>query len=160
MVSRVRPGEFEFELFLPRAQRVAVAGTFNQWKVDACPMQRDADGWWRTTLTLEDGDHAFQYVIDGQEWMADFAAGGVERNGFGCWVSLLSVDRRSRRDRTLERELTSVLGLLRDATNRLRASSSSQPLPFPVLTRETDDETNDEPCEEIVTIETLARLVA
>jgi hypothetical protein len=157
MVKRLGPGDFELVVFLPRASTVSLAGTFNQWTVDGCAMTRDDDGWWRARLTLDDGDHAFQYVIDGHEWMADFAAGGVERNGFGCWVSLLSVDRTSRRERTLDRELTAILGLLNEAADRLRAGSGSESLPFPTLARDASDEDD---AERVASIEMLARLVA
>lgn len=41
---------------------------------------------------LPPGEHTFHYLVDKWEWMADFAAHGVEVNGFGQWVGRLWID--------------------------------------------------------------------
>lgn len=82
MISILADGRVEFRFYRPRATRVFVAGTFNGWRPDASPMQRDSDGWWRATLAFAPGVHQFRYVADGH-WYTDFAAQGVEHGKFG-----------------------------------------------------------------------------
>ncbi|UPT75453.1 MAG: glycogen-binding domain-containing protein [Elusimicrobiota bacterium] len=56
----------EFTCHAPEAQAVFVAGTFNEWRPEAAPLKRQADGNWRTALPLPPGRHEFKYVVDGQ----------------------------------------------------------------------------------------------
>jgi hypothetical protein len=57
-------------------------------------MRRTADGWWCRTLTLPPGEYKFSYLVNGTEWVPDYAAGGIEPNRLGGWVSCLSVCRQ------------------------------------------------------------------
>jgi 1,4-alpha-glucan branching enzyme len=84
-------GRQVFRVFLPGARSVQVVGTFTGWRRSPIDMQRDADGWWSATLSLSPGDHDFSYLVDGCAWIADYAASGVKRNGFGGFVSQLHV---------------------------------------------------------------------
>lgn len=80
-----------FVLYAPGAQRVAVAGTFNQWDRDAAPlMPAGSSGVWTTTLALPIGQHQYAFVVDGERWVADPAAPGVS-DGFGRRNSLVAV---------------------------------------------------------------------
>jgi len=80
-----------FVLYAPGAQRVAVAGTFNQWDRDAAPlMPAGTSGVWTTTLALPIGQHQYAFVVDGERWVADPAAPGVS-DGFGRRNSLVAV---------------------------------------------------------------------
>ena len=57
-------------------------------------MAREHTGWWTTTLApeaLPAGDHDFSYLVNGSHFLADYAASGVKRNGYGGWVSQISV---------------------------------------------------------------------
>src|SRR2546430_6141639 len=64
-----------FVLYAPDAQRVAVAGTFNQWDQNAAPLIRaGASAVWTTTLVLPVGQHQYAFVVDGERWVADPAA--------------------------------------------------------------------------------------
>lgn len=49
----------------PDAQRVFLAGTINDWKPDATPMDRGEDDKWIATLDLPTGRHEFKFVVDG-----------------------------------------------------------------------------------------------
>jgi len=96
-------GKCTFELFQPNADSVRVCGTFNEWSRSDAPMTYRGDGWWTCTITIKPGDHRFQYLVNDHEWVADFAAHGVEKNGFGCWVSHLWIEAREvGLDRTIE----------------------------------------------------------
>ncbi len=55
-----------------KPNRVNVAGSFNGWSKDQTALA-DADGdlVWETTVKLEDGQHAYKFVIDGERWIND-----------------------------------------------------------------------------------------
>lgn len=89
-MTTVLPGGLvEFRFFRPHASEVFVAGSFNGWNVRAAPMHQSGDGWWRSVLSLPDGEYKFRYVADGQ-WFTDYAANGVERSRH-AWNSMLLV---------------------------------------------------------------------
>ncbi len=53
----------------PDARRVAVAGSFNDWRVDRHPMKRLKNGDFSLEIELEGGkEHQFRFVIDGVRW--------------------------------------------------------------------------------------------
>ena len=80
-----------FVLYAPSAQRVTLAGTFNEWDATVTPLVRGADrGVWTTTLALPVGQHQYSFVIDGERWVADPAAPRVD-DGFGRANSVLAV---------------------------------------------------------------------
>ena len=60
----------KFSCYAPDAKAVFVAGTFNDWSPDATPLQRGADGEWKTTLQLPSGHQEFKFVVDGR-WCCD-----------------------------------------------------------------------------------------
>jgi hypothetical protein len=80
-----------FVLYAPGAKRVAVAGTFNQWDQQAAPLVRaGASGVWSTTLAIPEGQHQYAFVVDGERWVADPVAPGVD-DGFGRRNSVVAV---------------------------------------------------------------------
>ena len=53
----------------PEAGGVAVAGSFNDWRIDAHPMKRMKNGDFSLEIELEAGkEHEFRFVIDGVRW--------------------------------------------------------------------------------------------
>jgi len=85
-------GVCSFRVYLPEARRVEIVGDFTGWETCPIEMSRDAAGWWIAREALGGGEHEFQYLIDGRDWLTDFAAGGIRRNLFGAWVSVVSVE--------------------------------------------------------------------
>ena len=82
-------GKDQFEIlfrFKPgtAAKSVALAGTFNEWKVDAKMLEGpDKDGYYLTKLTLKPGIYEYKFVLDGKTWLADptnFHTTGQNRN--------------------------------------------------------------------------------
>jgi AMP-activated protein kinase-like protein len=72
-----------FVLFAPRAKRVTIAGTFNQWDRDVAALARTStSGVWTLTLVLPVGQHQYAFVVDGERWVTDPAAPAVD-DGFG-----------------------------------------------------------------------------
>src|SRR4029078_3956576 len=53
------------------AQRVSVAGEFNNWSADAHPMTRGAAGVWRAKIPLADGIYHYKFVVNGDQWKND-----------------------------------------------------------------------------------------
>jgi len=83
-----------FVLYAPGARHVAVAGTFNQWDLNAAPLARaGSSGVWSTTLALPVGQHQYAFVVDGERWVADPAAPAID-DGFGRRNSMVAVTAR------------------------------------------------------------------
>ncbi len=56
----------EFSCHAPDANAVFLAGTFNDWKTDTTPLEKDDQGNWKVELDLPAGRHEFKFVVDGQ----------------------------------------------------------------------------------------------
>lgn len=78
-----------FVLTAPDARAVSVAGTFNQWDLQATPLVRTG-GVWTATITLPAGQHQYAFVVDGMRWVPDPAAPAVD-DGFGRRNSVLTL---------------------------------------------------------------------
>lgn len=50
----------------PDAEVVFLAGTFNDWQMDATPMTTDGKGNWNSELNLPPGRCEYKFVVDGQ----------------------------------------------------------------------------------------------
>jgi 1,4-alpha-glucan branching enzyme len=73
----------EFSCHAPNAKAVFVAGTFNDWKIDATRLRRkttNGDGDWDIKLSLPSGHHEFKFVVDGR-WGCE---PGCEHEFRGC----------------------------------------------------------------------------
>lgn len=79
-----------FVLHAPEAQTVSLAGTFNQWDAEATPLVRSDGGMWSATLVLPAGEHEYAFVVNGERWVPDPAAPGVD-DGFGRRNSVLTL---------------------------------------------------------------------
>lgn len=49
----------------PDAAQVLLAGSFNDWKPEATPMKRRANGQWEASLELLPGHYEYKFVADG-----------------------------------------------------------------------------------------------
>ena len=84
-----KPVRVRFQLQARGARRVALAGSFNQWRPDDIVLDRSsADGVFVGTLELPPGDYEYMFVVDGK-WMTDPAADERRDDGFGRQNSLL-----------------------------------------------------------------------
>ena len=78
----------------PDARRVAVAGDFNRWDVEATPLARDERSRrWSVTLALREGEHRYAFVVDGTRWIADPHAARSVQGDDGRIYSLLNLSR-------------------------------------------------------------------
>ncbi|MCS6923818.1 MAG: alpha amylase N-terminal ig-like domain-containing protein, partial [Fimbriimonadales bacterium] len=65
------PVRFRITLEQP-AEKVYLAGSFNEWQPRAIPMHPDAEKrTWTLTLQLPPGAHQYKFVINGTDWRTD-----------------------------------------------------------------------------------------
>lgn len=76
----------------PDAKSVYVAGTFNEWRPAATPLQPLANGLWTVELELPPGDCEYRFVVDGR-WCSDPEAKETVQNPFGDHNAVLRVPR-------------------------------------------------------------------
>jgi hypothetical protein len=81
----------QFRLAAPGAERVHVAGDFNDWDVGSLSLRDDGDGVWTATVPLPPGRYGYMFVVDGEHWVVDPAADAVEPDGFGGQNALLRI---------------------------------------------------------------------
>ncbi|MBI4817451.1 MAG: glycoside hydrolase family 13 [Deltaproteobacteria bacterium] len=81
----------------PRAERVFLAGNFNEWKTDALAMRRSKDGDWSIDLALPPGRYEYKFVVDGN-WCCDVSNDAVVEaidsgvpNDFGTMNRVLEI---------------------------------------------------------------------
>jgi len=79
-----------FELADAQAQKVCIAGSFNDWRPDVSEMVRIGDGKWWKDLSLSPGEYEYRFVIDGN-WVTDPECPQERENGFGEKNSVLRV---------------------------------------------------------------------
>ena len=80
-----------FVLDAPNAQSVQLAGDFNSWDASKYEVKKVSEnGPWEITVRLTRGQvYAYNFVIDGQQWVADPSAMAQIDDGFGGTSSLL-----------------------------------------------------------------------
>ena len=79
-----------FRLDAPAAERVCVAGTFNEWNPTATPLVKSKEGEWRTEKNLALGEYEYRFVVDGI-WQDDPNAKHTVPNPFGSRNSVIQV---------------------------------------------------------------------
>ena len=84
-----QPIYVQFRLDAKDARQVSIAGSFTDWQ-PTYPMQRTADGVWTVLLPIVPGVHDYAFVVDGERWVPDPYAPGVD-DGFGGVNSRLTL---------------------------------------------------------------------
>ncbi len=69
-----------FTVKIPNASKVAVSGTFSDWRPIALKQSGDV---WTGTVTIEPGTHQYGFLIDGTGWYVPPDATDVIDDGFG-----------------------------------------------------------------------------
>ena len=72
------------------ANKVVIAGSFNNWSQDANPLSKKGKDGWETVLKLPAGSHQYKFVVDGN-WMADPANPNTADDGVGGVNSVVAV---------------------------------------------------------------------
>jgi hypothetical protein len=74
------------------AENVMIVGDFNDWDINATPMERLEDGGFQIILKLSPGrEYKFRYLIDGDRWENDWHADMYIPNSYGWHDSLVIV---------------------------------------------------------------------
>jgi 1,4-alpha-glucan branching enzyme len=71
----------QFRLRAEGATTVELAGSFTDWQ-PAHALQQTAEGVWTVVLAIAPGVHDYVFVVDGERWIPDPLAPGVD-DGFG-----------------------------------------------------------------------------
>jgi chromosome partitioning protein len=79
-----------FTIEAPDAERVQVAGDFNNWTLDGGEME-PVGGVWTKVIKLPPGKYRYRYVVDGR-WRNDPLNTAVEPNPYGGHDSILVTD--------------------------------------------------------------------
>jgi hypothetical protein len=85
--------EVVFYLEAPDARSVALVGDWNGWDagVDLL-VDHDGDGVWQTTIRLVPGNgYRYQFLVDGERWVADPKSPLRVDDGFGGFNSILQL---------------------------------------------------------------------
>lgn len=75
----------------PGARTVQAAGDFNGWNPSRTPLEPTSNGAWTVTIPLEPGRYEYQFVVDGEQWIADPFAIEQNDDGFGSRNAVLDV---------------------------------------------------------------------
>jgi hypothetical protein len=73
------------------AQKVCIAGNFNQWSPESHCMKNER-GTWSIQLRLSPGRYQYIFVIDGRLWKTDPDSPIKEESGFGTENSVFVVE--------------------------------------------------------------------
>lgn len=87
-------GEFVevwIEADFPDAERVYMAGTFNEWNATGLPLEKGEDGVFRTMFKLPPGMYQYKFIVDGT-WIEDPANPETIDDGYGGVNSVLTVE--------------------------------------------------------------------
>ena len=79
---KIKTKKVKFNLYLPDAERVFLAGDFNNWDVVTLPMKKDGDGFWEANIDLTPGRYEYRFWVNGS-WRDDPNAHDVVENPFG-----------------------------------------------------------------------------
>lgn len=74
------------------ADRIFLAGDFNNWDESSLPMRQSRDGIWRAEVELRSGQsYQFRYLVDGH-WQTDYHADGTADNEYGTHNSIVRAE--------------------------------------------------------------------
>ena len=80
--TKILTKKVQFEIIVPEAQEVCLAGDFNNWDTSADPMKKDKKGIWKTALSLKPGRYEYRLLVDGN-WENDPSCCNCVPNEFG-----------------------------------------------------------------------------
>lgn len=79
-----------FKLYAPKAKRVSLSGSFNNWDTKALTAKKDTLGNWAVKTTLSPGKHEYKFFVDGG-WINDPNCKSTVFNAFGSQNSVIEV---------------------------------------------------------------------
>ena len=82
MVKLTGSKTVEFKLYAPKAKKVSLAGTFNNWDIKKLSAKSDSKGNWMIKTNLKSGRHEYKFFVDGA-WVNDPRCASCVPNAFG-----------------------------------------------------------------------------
>ncbi len=82
MIGKNKTKKIPFEFVAPGAQKVSLAGDFNNWDPKTNLMKKDKKGVWKVTVSLKPGRYEYRFLVDGN-WVNDPACCDCVPNEFG-----------------------------------------------------------------------------
>lgn len=80
-----------FQIYVPNATLVNLAGSFNGWSDWTTPLEDQGDGLWTLKVELDEGKrYQYKYVVDGY-WIADPDNPETSPDGFGGVNSIIDL---------------------------------------------------------------------
>jgi len=61
---KTKTKKVRFNLYAPEAERVFLAGDFNNWDVNNLPMRKDNKGTWEASFALPAGRYEYRFWVD------------------------------------------------------------------------------------------------
>jgi len=90
MAKKGKQKKIDFELMVPEAQKVALAGDFNSWDENGITMKKDKKGLWKTSVKLQEGRYEYKFIVD-SAWWTDPNNDNKATNSFGDLNSVKEV---------------------------------------------------------------------
>jgi serine protease AprX len=74
------------------AEKVALAGDFNNWNSGSLDFKKETDGIWRTEIAIpERGRYRYKFIINGMRWIDDPGNGMKEPDNYGGFNSIVTL---------------------------------------------------------------------
>ncbi|RJP28006.1 MAG: hypothetical protein C4533_05880 [Candidatus Omnitrophota bacterium] len=80
----------QFRIFAPSANRVVVAGSFNNWNTSSLSAKKDSKGNWVAKVNLKPGKYEYKFLVD-NNWVNDPKCTSSISNSFGSTNSVLEI---------------------------------------------------------------------
>ncbi len=92
----IQGNKVSFQVLVPEASLVTLAGNFNGWNAQITPMRADTNGLWTIDVELKAGKkYYYKYVIDGF-WVADPDNPDTVPDGFSGQNSVIQIPREEK----------------------------------------------------------------
>ncbi len=88
-VKEIKEKAAAFKFISPKAKKVSIAGTFNNWDVGKLTAKKDSDGNWTAKVNLKPGRYEYKFFVDGS-WINDPKAKTVY-NSYGTENSVIEI---------------------------------------------------------------------
>lgn len=80
----------EFKISAPKAKKVSLAGSFNNWDTTGLSAKKDIRGNWSIKVSLNPGKYEYKFFVDGS-WLNDQKCTSCVPNNFGTQNCVVEV---------------------------------------------------------------------
>jgi len=90
VVKKVEEKKVSFVLDAPNANKVMLAGSFNEWDYKKAVLKKNKNKTWKKEVALKPGRHEYKFVVDGN-WISDPSNNNKAVNSFGSENSVIEI---------------------------------------------------------------------